>query len=208
MDAHLDPASLLREARERVGMSQRALADRAGTSQSVIARIEGGHSSPTVSTLNRLLEAAGFKVEARLTPTSATYRDRAAVYFQDHPPAGVVAAYLHGSTARSMRHKDSDVDIGVLVDRETHPNQRQRSELRLRLASELVAALRINDVDVVVLNDVPPGLAARIVLDGTLLMMSDAEKAHAFTRDIQLRRADLAPFLRRTDRLKREALAR
>ncbi|MEX2529286.1 MAG: helix-turn-helix domain-containing protein [Gemmatimonadota bacterium] len=208
MDARLDPASLLREARERIGVSQRALADRAGTSQSVIARIEGGHSSPTVSTLNRLLEAAGYRIEARLTPTSAAYRARAAAYFEDHAPEGVVAAYLHGSTARGMRHKESDVDIGVLVDRETHPNQRQRSELRVRLASELVAALGINAVDVVVLNDVPPGLAARIVLDGTLLMMSDAEKVHAFTRDIQLRRADLAPFLRRTNRLKREALAR
>ncbi|GEM_PF-477399 len=208
MDAHLDPASLLREARERIGISQRALADRAGTSQSVIARIEGGHSNPTVSTLNRLLEAAGYRIEARLRPTSAAYRARAAAYFEDQAPAGIVAAYLHGSTARNMRHKESDVDIGVLADRETHPNQTQRLELRVRLASELIAALGTNAVDVVVLNDVPPGLAARVVLDGRLLMMSDAEKVHAFTRDVQLRRADLAPFLRRTNRLKREALAR
>ncbi|TVP59450.1 MAG: helix-turn-helix domain-containing protein [Gemmatimonadales bacterium] len=208
MDIHLDPASLLREARERMGISQRALADRAGTSQSVIARIEKGHSNPTVSTLNRLLEAAGYRIEARLSPTSAVYRARATAYFEDHAPAGIIAAYLHGSTARGMRHKESDVDIGVLVDREAHPNQTQRSALRVRLASELVAALGTNAVDVVVLNDVPPGLAARIVLDGTLLMMSDAEKVHAFQRDIQLRRADLAPFLRRTNRLKREALAR
>jgi len=208
MDIHLDPASLLREARERIGISQRALADRAGTSQSVIARIEGGHSNPTVSTLNRLLEAAGYRIEARLAPTSAAYRARGAAYFEDHAPAGVVAAYLYGSTARGMRHKESDVDIGVLVDRETHPNQRQRSELRVRLASELVAALGIDAVDVVVLNDVPPPLAARIVLDGTLLMMGNTEKVHAFKRDVQLRRADLAPFLRRTNRLKREALSR
>jgi hypothetical protein len=62
-------------------------------------------------------------------------------------------------------------------------------------------------VDVVVLNDVPPGLAARIVLDGTLLTVGDAEQVHAFTRDVQLRRADLAPFLERTVRLKRQALA-
>lgn len=208
MDTRLDPASLLREARERVGISQRALADRAGTSQSVIARIESGHSNPTVSTLNRLLEAAGCSIDVRLRLTSAAYRARAAAYFEDHAPAGVVAAYLHGSTARGLRHRESDVDIGVLVDRATHPSQTQRAELRVHLASELVAALGINEVDVLVLNDVPPGLAARIALDGTLLMMSDAETVHAFTRDIQLRRADLAPFLRRTNRLKREALKR
>jgi uncharacterized protein len=208
MDTPLDPASLLRSARERSGLTQRALADRAGTSQSVVARIERGQSSPTASTLNRLLEAAGHVLESRLVPTSDSYRARATAYFEGQAPSGIVAAYLHGSTARGMRHKESDVDIGVLIDTEAYPDGKQRSELRIRLASDLIAALGINEVDVVVLNDVPPGLAAGIVLDGTLLMMSDAEKVHAFTRDVQLRRADLAPFLRRTTRLKQEALAR
>jgi uncharacterized protein len=208
MDTHLDPASLLRRARERSGLTQRALADRAGTSQSVVARIERGQSSPTVSTLNRLMEAAGHRIETRLAPTPGGYRARATAYFEGHAPAGIVAAYLYGSTARGTRHEESDVDIGVLMDREAYPNRRQRSDLRVRLASDLVAALRVNEVDVVVLNDVPPGLAARIVLDGALLMKGDAERVHAFTRDVQLRRADLAPFLKRTTRLKREALAR
>lgn len=208
MDTPLDPASLLRSARERSGLTQRALADRAGTSQSVVARIERGQSSPTASTLNRLLEAAGHRLETRLVPTSGGYRARATAYLEGQAPAGIVAAYLYGSTARGMRHDESDVDIGVLMDSEAYPDRKQRSKLRIRLASDLISALRTNEVDVVVLNDVPPGLAARIVLDGTLLMVSDAEKVHAFTRDVQLRRADLAPFLRRTTRLKREALAR
>jgi uncharacterized protein len=208
MDDHLDPASLLRRARERSGLTQRALASRAGTSQSVVARIERGQSSPTVATLNRLLEAAGHRVEARLRPTSGGYRARASAYFEAHAPKGILAAYLYGSTARGMRQGESDVDVGVLVDHAAYADRKQRSELRVRLASDLVAALGINEVDVVILNDVPPGLAARIVLDGTLLVMGDAEQVHAFTRDVQLRRADLALFLRRTTRLKREALAR
>lgn len=207
MENQLDPASLLRSARERSGLSQRALANRAGTSQSVVARIEGGQSSPTVATLNRLLEASGHKLETRLAPTSSAFRARATAYFEGHAPEGIHAAYVHGSTARGTRHDESDVDIGVLVDHEAYPDRGRRSELRVRLASDLVAALGINEVDVVVLNDAPPGLAARIVLDGTLLTMGDAALVHAFTRDVQLRRADLAPFLRRTTRLKREALA-
>jgi transcriptional regulator with XRE-family HTH domain len=52
-------AELLRQARTRARLSQRALARRAGTAQSVIARIERGLTSPTWATLERLLAAAG-----------------------------------------------------------------------------------------------------------------------------------------------------
>lgn len=52
-------AALLRQARTRAGLSQRALARKAGTAQSVIARIERGQTSPTWETLERLLAAAG-----------------------------------------------------------------------------------------------------------------------------------------------------
>ncbi len=58
-------ATLLREARTRAGLSQRGLARRAGTAQSVIARIERGQSSPTWETLERLLAAAGAEISAR-----------------------------------------------------------------------------------------------------------------------------------------------
>jgi len=59
-------ADLLRDARTRAGLSQRALAERVGTSQSVVARIELGDTSPTWSTLSRLIAAAGFDLEARI----------------------------------------------------------------------------------------------------------------------------------------------
>ena len=60
--------ALLREARLRAGLSQRALAQRAETSQSVVARIEQGRSDPSTATLARLLAAAGFELRAELTP--------------------------------------------------------------------------------------------------------------------------------------------
>ena len=59
-------AALLREARTRAGLSQRALARRARTTQSVVARIEGGATSPSWATLRRLLSAAGFDLRAGL----------------------------------------------------------------------------------------------------------------------------------------------
>jgi predicted transcriptional regulator len=63
-----DAAALIRTARLDAGLTQRALATRAGTTQSVVARIELGEVSPTWATVSRLLDAAGFTLEARLAP--------------------------------------------------------------------------------------------------------------------------------------------
>jgi transcriptional regulator with XRE-family HTH domain len=50
---------LVRDLRLQRTMSQRELAERAGTTQAVISRIEQGRSSPTVATLERIVEAMG-----------------------------------------------------------------------------------------------------------------------------------------------------
>ena len=62
--------ALLRQARKRAGLSQRALARRARTAQSVIARIESGDTSPSYDTLLRLVRAAGFELGTELRPRS------------------------------------------------------------------------------------------------------------------------------------------
>ncbi len=59
-------AVLVRDARLRAGLTQRELARRAETAQSVVARIERGQTSPTWETLTRLLAAAGFDLDATL----------------------------------------------------------------------------------------------------------------------------------------------
>ncbi len=58
-DVKRKAASLLREARTRAGLTQRELAKRARTAQSVVARIEQGQSDPSWETLARLVAAAG-----------------------------------------------------------------------------------------------------------------------------------------------------
>jgi transcriptional regulator with XRE-family HTH domain len=52
----------------RAGLSQRALARRGRTAQSVVARIESGDASPSYDTLLRLLQAAGFELRTELLP--------------------------------------------------------------------------------------------------------------------------------------------
>ena len=58
-----DAASLLREARARTGLTQAELAERAGVTQPVISRAEASGANPRIATLDRLLRAAGARLE-------------------------------------------------------------------------------------------------------------------------------------------------
>jgi transcriptional regulator with XRE-family HTH domain len=66
MNTFLNPGYLLYTARKKAGLTQRELAERAGTAKSVIARIEMGRTAPTTDTLIRLLAAAGFELRSEL----------------------------------------------------------------------------------------------------------------------------------------------
>ncbi len=64
----MDAARIIRIARERSGLSKRELARLAGTSPAAIVKYESGTTSPTVDTLNRIVEVAGWAIELRLSP--------------------------------------------------------------------------------------------------------------------------------------------
>ena len=57
-------------ARMRAGLTQHQLAERMGTTQSAVARLEGGKRSPSMSTVQRYAQAAGCKAVFRLEPLS------------------------------------------------------------------------------------------------------------------------------------------
>ena len=59
---------LVREGRKRAGLSQRELADRAGTTQSAIARLEAGRTTPSLESVERLLRLCGFQLLVELAP--------------------------------------------------------------------------------------------------------------------------------------------
>jgi hypothetical protein len=124
------------------------------------------------------------------------------------PPPGVVSVYLFGSHAAGRAHRESDVDVGVLLSWSAYPTAHDRFDARLRLTADLGAALQRNDVDLVVLNDAPPLLGRHVVTTGRRLLCADAEVDHAYVRDVQLRAADLAPWLDRITRIKLAALKR
>ena len=55
---------MVREARQRARLTQRALAAKTGIPQETIARIERGRVDPRVGTLDRLLEGCGYGLES------------------------------------------------------------------------------------------------------------------------------------------------
>jgi transcriptional regulator with XRE-family HTH domain len=57
---------LVREARKRSGLSQRELGERAGTTQSAIARIETGRSTPSFDAVLRLVRLCGLDLDIML----------------------------------------------------------------------------------------------------------------------------------------------
>lgn len=63
--------SAVRAARRRAGVSQSELAERAGTSQPSITRLEKGQVSPTVITLDRIARALGTDLVIDFEPQPA-----------------------------------------------------------------------------------------------------------------------------------------
>jgi predicted nucleotidyltransferase len=129
-------------------------------------------------------------------------------YFGEQPELGVAAVYLFGSHAARRAHRESDVDLGVLLRWSAKPERRDRFDVRVRLAGELARLVAPGEPDVVILNDAPPLLGRHIVVSGVRIYLADVAADHAYQRDVQLRAADLAPFLRRMRQLKLDFLDR
>lgn len=119
-----------------------------------------------------------------------------------------MSAYLYGSHVEERSHRESDVDVGILVSWESFPSARERFEERVATSSRLTAALGGALVDVVVLNDAPPLLGRRVIYTGVRVFCGDPDADHAFVRDTQLRAADLEPWLRRFGQIGPGSLSR
>jgi len=119
-------ADLIRTARLHAGLTQVELARRAGTSQSAVARYEAGAASPSVTTLERLLGAAGHRLELHSTP-GAPNTDRSSArlrHLRAHRreilaqarALGARDVRIFGSVARGEDTASSDIDLLVTLD--------------------------------------------------------------------------------------------
>ena len=64
-------ASAVVDARIRAGLTQEALAQKMGTTQPVVARLESGRTHPSMRTLERLADATGSRLLISFEPRAA-----------------------------------------------------------------------------------------------------------------------------------------
>lgn len=86
----------LRENRLRRGLSQTVVAERIGTTQSAIARMESGGADPRLSTVERYAEAIGAELEIVAGAGRSPILDRTA--------AAIRLALSDGDAAEALRH--------------------------------------------------------------------------------------------------------
>lgn len=159
----MNAATLIRISREAAGLSQDALAARAGTSQPAVSRYESGASSPSVETLDRLLAAMGARLELRAaaaprrldvrTPRMAKLRanrDRVRRIAYRH---GALNVRVFGSVARGEDGPESDVDLLVDLD------VRRSGLLPLGAIADELSALLGERVDVAPASALAPHVA-------------------------------------------------
>lgn len=118
--------------------------------------------------------------------------------------AEILEAYLFGSTATGTAQRHSDVDVAVYL-RDPHPPASPFGYVA-HLTTELLAALRTNRIDVVLLNEAPPLLYHRVLRDGVRLFSRDLRATTTREGQALSRYCDYVPQLAKIDAAHRERI--
>lgn len=160
---------MLRRSRLRAGLSQAELAARAGVAQSVISAYEAGRRQPALSTLARLIGAAGYDLVVdirrkprrlgRLSgPVGRKVRRKRRELVAAAAAHDVTNLRVFGSVARGEDRPDSDLDL--LAD--LPPGMGLLGLGRVQADLEAILGSR---VDLVPAGDLKPGVSARAERD-------------------------------------------
>lgn len=113
------------------------------------------------------------------------------------PRAEVLDAYLFGSAAAGSAQAHSDVDVAVYL-REPRPPASAFGYVA-DLTTALMHGLRINRVDVVILNEAPPLLYHRVLRDGVRILSRDLRATTTREGRALSRYCDYLPQLEKID---------
>ncbi len=122
---------------------------------------------------------------------SAALERRLRPIFRQYP--AIAAVYLFGSVARGTASEGSDLDLGLLLDREGPEDRHHR--LLGDLAARLEAVTAPRPVDLVVLNVQGPVFCHEVLLEGRLVYEDDRERRIDFESDTIVRALDFRPTL-------------
>lgn len=116
----------------------------------------------------------------------------------------IIAFYLFGSYAAGRPTPLSDIDLAVLFNESV--DEKEYLIERLKLMGEVSTILGLDAVELVVLNELPPGLAYRVIKDGELLYTREEAKKQLV--DFKVRTMDRYFDFQPVQRMFSEALAR
>src|SRR5262245_26763045 len=102
----MDVTSIIAAARRQAGLTQAELAKRVNTSQSAIACIEGGQGNPSIETIVRLVEAAGFRLRIELTSPEIA-RDAVIDAYKAHVDRTLIRDNLRKSVNQRLRDAEA-----------------------------------------------------------------------------------------------------
>lgn len=148
-------STIVRGTRLDAGLTQDALAHRAGTSQPAVAAYESGRRVPTLATLTRLLGACGHELvvdsrpastDGRTRLTLATLRRRRGAILATAAKHGAGNVRVFGSVARGDVHASSDLDL--LVDLDDGRTLVDLASLREELGELLGAPVDVATADI------------------------------------------------------------
>ncbi len=121
----------------------------------------------------------------------STLERRLRTIFREYPK--IAAVYLFGSVLRGTDTEGSDLDLGLLLDRDEPDKEHHR--FLGDLAAQLEATGGSRPIDLVVLNFQGPVFCHQVLLKGRLIYEHDRERRVDFESDTIVRALDFRPTL-------------
>ncbi len=116
----------------------------------------------------------------------------------------IVSAYLFGSYAKGDFHKRSDIDLAIMLD--SKENEEFSLDNYLDLEIKITLAIKIENFDLVIINQAPLVLQFRIISEGRLIYIFDDNIRSDLEARIMLSYYDFQPRLKEFNKEYFEAL--
>lgn len=114
----------------------------------------------------------------------------------------IVFAYLYGSLAKGKVRRDSDVDIGVFLEKDFKKDAFYEAKLALEIEKET----ELRNVEIVVLNEKSLRFLNQVLRYGKLIISKNEKERVKFETTVTKSYIDFKPYYLEYDRLRAKRL--
>ncbi len=113
----------------------------------------------------------------------------------------IIVAYLYGSTAKKQDNKDSDIDIGILIDENFEPDALYTSNIANKIEKKTKTG---REIDVRILNDKSIIFLHQVLKNGKEILSKNEKKRIEFETNVYDRYLDFKPYFEQYNKIRRE----